>query len=276
MWVIITIYNSRNYTYLLGVLRIEFLCGHLQQQKLYLPSRPNLYEVKPKYIYNSRNYTYLLGHSENVGYHNYLQQQKLYLPSRHTLMWGKANRSTIVEIILTFQAVIFLVMSYLIYNSRNYTYLLGMMRIYDEYSHLQQQKLYLPSRLQSQYFLSHPSTIVEIILTFQASISVFFVSSIYNSRNYTYLLGIVKASLDSFNLQQQKLYLPSRPLNLGKNLCNLQQQKLYLPSRPSGTTSKTAGSTIVEIILTFQASKLKINFATIYNSRNYTYLLGSI
>ena len=140
-----------------------------------------------------------------------------------------------------------------IYNSRNYQSLLAFvisLTTTSIYNSRNYQSL-LASRQATQYY---ESTIVEIIRAYQPPLFPYPSSIIYNSRNYQSLLALVSRTLDTLDLQQQKLLeLTSHNLRLTEQP-NLQQQKLLELTSPSFIDPWRV---------------------PIYNSRNYQSLLAN-
>ena len=143
-----------------------------------------------------------------------------------------------------------------IYNSRNYITLLGGLYKRTIRTNIYNSRNYItllgPFSVQSSLF---PSTIVEITLPYQASMS-------WQDANLSTIVEITlpyQAILSTIEgdayLQQQKLHYLIRPYQELYKRANLQQQKLHYLIRPRPA---------------------RLPDKTIYNSRNYITLLGHL
>ena len=141
----ICIYNSRNFIYLLEIISRLHLPSYLQQQKFYIPLRGlslminDMRSTIVEILYTSQSRIYYFESIAN------LQQQKFYIPLRAAamnalprLIYNSRNFIYLLEIQNTYSFIS-------IYNSRNFIYLLELktpIQIID----LQQQKFYIPLR----------------------------------------------------------------------------------------------------------------------------------
>ena len=141
----------------------------------------------------------------------------------------------------------------LIYESRNYSCLIGLAEIYDGL--MKSTKVEIILALQALWVVKAvaESTKVEIILALQACTNTATRPLIYESRNYSCLIGTKSHHRQCEYLRKQKLFLPYRLQTYQSSTTHLRKQKLFLPYRPSWKDRM---------------------FHLIYESRNYSCLIG--
>ena len=252
----LTIYDSRNYISLLAVISLTpqskdlrqqklyqlislflafaFLYSYLRQQKLYQLISPIYSPIPPIMIYDSRNYISLLA------------------PCKFNTL---ISVSTIVEIILAYQPLLFINVGVGYLRQQKLYQLISLMRlplnnfsIYDSRNYI---SLLAPSVL--LFAINAVSTIVEIILAYQPILCVPKGNLHLRQQKLYQLISLVLVQGHDCTSTIVEIILAYQPDGLEPPPPDLRQQKLYqLISLFTLDGDVMSLSTIVEIILAYQ------------------------
>ena len=186
-----------------------------------------------------------------------LQQQKYHLAYSPVVEYFRLSISTIVEISFGLQPWVMVGMAAVIYNSRNFIWLIAASLIALRKSYLQQQKFHLAYSPTTTQVFVYSSTIVEISFGLQPQSEGNWIFSPSTIVEISFgLQPPNKNQQQQIYLQQQKFHLAYSQWGVEFTHGYLQQQKFHLAYSPFMAMKAIELSTIVEISFGLQPVNL--------------------